>query len=726
MSSDTVPEPAALLQRIHALEAEVAALESRLQAQEAAHQATLTEAGRLRVQAARHELVAEAAHAAQWEWDLRSDRIALSGRWGQIAGEAPRERLWTLEELKARVHPDDLPALLRAAMDAIKGESSRYLVEHRVASRHGWAWIESVGMVTERDAQGRALTMSGYNIDITARRQLHEEMARARAQAEASSRAKSEFVANMSHEVRTPLNALLGLARLLHQSPLDSEQRHYVALIDSAATALLALLNDVLDLSKIESGKLVFEQVRFDLHQWLRDVVELHAGVAREKGLALRLVLADDLPRWVAGDPGRLRQVMGNLVSNAVKFTAQGEVVVRAEPLPVVAPEDAGEADGQAAAGPVRVRFEVRDTGIGIAAGMHGAIFEAFTQADSSITRSHGGTGLGLSISARLVAMMGGQIRVQSAPGQGSCFSFDVLLQRAAGAPGVLPEAQPNAGLVLQGLHVLVAEDHPVNALLMRKLLEPLGCRVTVAGDGAEAVRTWESADVDLVLMDLQMPVLSGFGATLQIRAREQQEPERGHTPIVALTAHAMAGDRDRCLAAGMDAYASKPVSPATLIAAVEEAIVAAYESAEKGGEKAFAARAAGHGVARTAEPAPKTRAADALPGVDRAALLALLGGNEAALKEAAQAMRADLSQRLQGIEQALADRNARALAADAHALRGALAAICAPQVARLAHALEDAATQADWPGAGSAAQALLPALLRVDEELALWLREPG
>ncbi|WP_225784860.1 sensor histidine kinase [Xenophilus sp. Marseille-Q4582] len=712
MTSSALPAPfaddaPALQARLQALEAELAAARAQLQAQAL----QLDEARRLRTLAARHQLVAEAARAAQWEWDLRTDRVLLSRRWGEIVGEAPHSRAWDLEELRARVHPDDLPALKEAARAAISGAAPRYFAEHRVATRDGWAWIESVGLVTARDAQGRPVHMSGYNIDITPRRQLHEEMARARAQAEASSRAKSEFVANMSHEVRTPLNAVLGLARLLHQSPLDSEQRHYVALIDSAATSLLALLNDVLDLSKVEAGRLLFEQVRFDLRQWVRDAVELHAVGARDKGLQLRLSIAEDLPEALEGDPGRLRQVISNLVANAVKFTAQGEVEVTV----ACAPDQSGlEADA------LRVHFSVRDTGIGIAPEMQGAVFDAFTQADSSITRTHGGTGLGLAICARLVALMGGQITLRSEPGRGSTFAFDAVLRRAAGAPSVLPESQPQASVVLRGLHVLLAEDHAVNVLLMRKLLESMGCRVSVAGDGAEAVRLWAEGDVDLVLMDLQMPVLSGFDAAVQIRAREAAEPALGHTPIVALTAHAMESHRQRSLAAGMDAYASKPVSPATLVQAIEQAIVAAYEWAEGAPE---AAEAPGRVQAPAAPVPPPAMAQAPAPAVDRAGLLALLGGNGAALQEAARAMREDLALRLQCLQRALPARDRPALIADAHALRGALSAVQAPWAAELARTLEARVQAGDWPGAEDAAAPLLAELARVDAELQDWLR---
>lgn len=708
-SDATRADASALRLRVRELELELAALRDQLRQQEQ----QLAGARELKALTARHRRVAEAARVAPWEWDLGTGHVFLNRRWDQIVGEGPRSSAWLMSELEGRVHSQDLPALREAARAAISGEASRYLVEHRVATRSGgWAWIESVGLVTERDAAGRALRMSGYNIDITQRRQLQEEMAQARAQAEASSRAKSEFVANMSHEVRTPLHAVLGLARLLQQSPLDSEQRHYLSLIDSAATSLLVLLTDVLDLSKVEAGKLVFEQVRFDLRQWVRDAVELHAVAAREKGLNLQLSVSELMPPAVEGDPGRLRQVISNLVANAVKFTAHGRIEVLVAPAVDVQGLEPAQ---------LRVHFEVRDTGIGMAPAVQASIFEAFTQADSSITRTHGGTGLGLTICAHLVSRMGGRITVQSLPGQGSTFSFDVVLQRAsAGAPGALPDPPPHATAVLRGLHVLLAEDHAVNELLMRKLLEPMGCRVTVAHDGAEAVRLWQVGDVDLMLMDLQMPVLSGFDAAARIRAQEQSEPERGYTPIVALTAHAMDSDRERCLAAGMDAYASKPVSPASLIQAIEQAIVAAYECAEgeRAQPEAAAPAARDESGADTQPPVAVAPLPDAAAAWDRDGLLALLGGQEPVLHEAARVMRADLALRMARLRHALETKDGAGLRDDAHALRGALSAIRAPRAADLAQALDHGVDDTDWPCIGQAVQLLLMELERVDQAL--------
>ncbi|MDB5827697.1 MAG: fold family protein, partial [Variovorax sp.] len=528
------------------------------------------------VAARRHVAVADVARVAQWEWDVSSGRIFLSTRWDEMIGEAAPDSLWDMRELLSRVHPDDVQAVRTALQDALSGDSDRYVVEHRVAAAEGWIWIESVGMITERGADGEPSKLTGYNRDITQRREMMAEVDKARAEAEESSRVKGEFLANMSHEVRTPLNAILGLTRLLHQSKLDAEQRRYLQLVDSSASALLGLLNDVLDLSKIDAGKLVFEQIRFDVERWINDVVALHGPAAEKKGVRVDIEIAPDVPPVIVGDPGRLRQVMSNLMSNAIKFTERGSIEVR-----LAVDDEQGDLPPRRQ----RLLFSVRDTGIGIPEDKQRQIFEAFTQADASTTRRHGGTGLGLAICARLVSMMDGEIRVTSRVAsqgqQGSTFSFTAVFDEANDDFSVLSEPAPLDILTVHGLNVLLAEDHAVNELLMRKLLGGMGCTFTVVRNGEEAVSAWQKQRFDLVLMDVQMPVMSGFDATAQIRAREAAMPGRQRTPIIALTANAMAGDRERCLAAGMDGYVSKPVSPARLAEAMQSAMRASSEVPE-------------------------------------------------------------------------------------------------------------------------------------------------
>lgn len=377
-----------------------------------------------------------------------------------------------------------------------------------------------------------------------------------------ATKAKDAFLANLSHEVRTPLNAIIGLAQILLRTDLTLEQKQYLNLLDSSAINLLTLLNDILDFSKIESGKLSFHNVRFDFLEWIEQTTGPYAIQAQNKQLKFVTQADASLPQFVVGDPHRIRQVLTNLLTNALKFTAEGEIKVEVE----VSPDQA-----QLLANEVRLILTVSDTGIGVPLDQQGRIFEAFIQADSSITRTYGGTGLGLTISARLIAIMKGQIAVTSQPGTGSQFRFSVVLERATDALKVASTVLPDRQKLLLNLKVLVAEDQPINQLLMGKLLGRLGAEVVFANNGLIATQLWQQEAFDLIFMDMQMPVMGGFEATKNIRLEEINTHKR--TPIIALTAHAMPGDKERCLQAGMDAYVSKPVYEAALLLAVEDAL---------------------------------------------------------------------------------------------------------------------------------------------------------
>ena len=681
-----------LVRQVVALNAEQDKLRAlaRQQAQE------LAETRQTLVAARRHLMVAEAARIAQWEWDIPGGKVFLGRRWDEMIGEEIKDPRWDLRALLARVHPDDVLSVRAAVQAALSGSSDRYIVEHRVSAAGGWIWIESIGMVTERDAAGQPVRVTGFNSDITARRRMHAEIEQAREQAEASNQAKSDFLANMSHEVRTPLNAVMGLTRLLYQSPLNEEQRQHLELIDNSATSLLALLNDMLDLSKIEAGKLVFEQVRFDVGRWVREAVALHRPAAAKKGLKVEVDIAQDVPWKIAGDPGRLRQVISNLVSNAVKFTDFGRISVTVR----VAPNQTDLRRDQ-----LRLLFAVRDTGIGIPEDVQKHIFEAFTQADASVTRRYGGTGLGLAICARLVSMMGGALHVVSRPSEGSVFRFTAVFEQAADEMSVLTEPAPLEAMTMQGLHVLVAEDHSVNELLMRKLLTQMGCTFHVANDGEQAVRAWKNQRFDLVLMDVQMPVMSGLDATAQIRALEALHPQRGRTPIVALTAHAMAGDRERCLAAGMDAYVSKPVSPALLAQAIQEARVSQGAAGDDQ-------------VTLDPDFSFDFETPAGAPPIDMQQLVRTMGGDQEAVRELAVVMRSDMAERREAIQQALEARDAAEGQEQIHALKGALSSIGAHPAARLAKQLELAWRAADWEQIRSALGPLDREVERVDGAL--------
>lgn len=656
----------------------------------------------------RLQLAVDAAGLALWDWQLRSPQMYLTARWGEMLGNVAMDGYWDTTALLELVHPDDRNLVQTAVRNLRTGRRQRGVAQYRVRTASGWLWIESHGMVTEQDATGRPLRLMGTHADIGERKRVEEAGVRARELAEQASRAKSEFLANISHEVRTPLNALIGLTRLLIDSPLNPEQTGWLDLMDKSAHALLDLLNDVLDLSRIEAGKLPMENVHFLLRDTLQEVSALYGEQAHAKSLGWSLLLAPDLPERMQGDPGRLRQVLGNLLSNALKFTPRGgRIAITARVL------------AASATAPQRLRLQVQDSGVGIARKHQASIFDAFTQADASTARRHGGSGLGLTICSQLVKLMGGSIELVSELGQGSCFTVTLPMGNTAADAG--PQSAPmelsgvaQAGRRFAGLCVLLAEDHPVNELLMQQLLTRLGCTVRLARDGEQAVAQWEQGGVDLVLMDVQMPGTNGLQATQRIRDLEASRRMR-RTPIVAVTANAMPGDREACLAAGVDGYIPKPVSPQTLIRTMDEVLMRVSGVFSDWREA----------VELAPDQATATGAAPAGP-LDLDALRRRLDGDDTTLRQLALAMRSDLGERLQQLQQALQARNADLAVAHAHGLKGSLGSMTAERGARLAKGLELAARSGDWPLFGRVLPLMQTEAERIDAALsALLSAEP-
>jgi signal transduction histidine kinase/CheY-like chemotaxis protein len=380
-----------------------------------------------------------------------------------------------------------------------------------------------------------------------------DQLKDAKRQADAENRAKSEFLATMSHEIRTPMNAIVGMAELLCAEKISPKARYYATTMMQAGESLLALINDILDYSKISAGKLTLDEKEFDLLHLLNGMTNLFAGLVKEKGLSFHLHLSTNLPHMVQGDSVRIWQIVVNLLSNAIKFTHQGEVSLSVEQVT----PDPARADGK-----VAICFCVRDTGVGIAPEFFARLFKSFEQGDRATARRYGGTGLGLAITNMLVQLMEGSIEVESSIGAGSLFRVTVPLNlpQTDMRPSLPSAAAPTATQLPASCRVLVVEDDPINRVVVLGMLRRLQIEADTAEDGVVALARLREQNYDVIFMDCQMPEMDGYATSRALRLYESRLPERRHTPIIALTAFAMQGDREKCLEAGMDDYMTKPV----------------------------------------------------------------------------------------------------------------------------------------------------------------------
>lgn len=521
----------------------------------------------LEAQQQRLEFALSASHTGMWDWHVLSGETYYSDTWYTMLGYEPGELTMSVQARVDITEPSDQKKAEAALNDYFQGNTDRYACEMRVRNKAGeWQWILDVGEAVEHDKQGNITRMAGLHVDIDEQKRTQDALAQARDQAEQANTAKSAFVANMSHEIRTPMNAILGYADLLLDGgQTEGDKRNHAQTIRRNGKHLLSILNDILDLSKIEAGKLLIEQVTCDTSELFEDVIRLMAPRADERGIGLTFTANADLPKHIKSDPTRIRQVLLNLVGNAIKFTEQGEVglAVRLEPAD----------DGTA-----QLTCDITDTGIGISAPQMAQLFKPFSQADESTTRKFGGTGLGLSISNNLCQILGGELTCTSTPSQGSTFTatFRVLpvQDSATATPRNEPAHNADAPDDLSNARILIVEDGPDNQRLFKHYVTKAGASVELAENGLigkdAALAAWQDGQpFDVILMDMQMPVLDGYDATSELR-------EAGYTlPILALTAHASNNDRDKCLAAGCTDYLSKPVDRKKLIQAIASYLTA-------------------------------------------------------------------------------------------------------------------------------------------------------
>ena len=495
-----------------------------------------------------------------FDWNIKTGQVFFSDQYISMLGYEPSDFKGTVDDFVSRLHPDEKDKVWEYVDLYLDGDLSEYSNTFRMQHKSGrWVWINARAKLL-RDQSGKPERMVGAHTDISAAKDYEMKLQEAKVKAEEANRAKSDFLAHMSHEIRTPLTTISGAAEILDQSKdmLDEKKRNLVKVLNTSSTILKDLISDVLDFSKIESGELELEENAFDLRDAFEHIISIMAVKANEKDLDFKFDFDDVKDKPFYGDPVRLRQILINLIANAVKFTDEGHVHVYAKEK---------EIDGL----PV-LEVRVEDSGIGIKEEQFELIFERFKQGDSSVSRKFAGTGLGLPISKRLASLMGGDIHVESQYGKGSVFSLILPLRTVES----VREDEKEDDVVKDKIHdklknviaetdkILLVEDYEGNVVVLSYILESMDIEFDVAKTGLEAVNLWKESFYNVVLMDIQMPEMDGFTATKQIRKIEE-EKNLEHTPIIGMTAHALVGDKDKCIEAGMDAYLPKPIVEADL-----------------------------------------------------------------------------------------------------------------------------------------------------------------
>ena len=493
------------------------------------------------------------AKTGNWELNVAQNTLYCSAEIYNILEIPQDEVVLTKEKAFDLINRNDWDMIHASLQKALEGKP--FSIDFSIVTRYGLKYTHSQGYAV-KGADGAFERIVGTLQDITERKLAEQEISNARKEAETSMKVREVFLANMSHEIRTPMNAILGFTRLLYETNPTLEQKEFIDAIHFSGENLLVIINDILDLSKLQSGKMSIEKCEFNLHELIAGIVAVMRQKAQEKGIRLLSHIANVVPQMIKGDPVRLNQILTNLLSNAIKFTEKGTVKL--------------EVTGAASENQdILIEFKIADSGIGIPVEKQAVIFEAFTQASSDTTRKYGGTGLGLAIVKNLVELQAGTISVSSQPDSGSTFTVHLPFEQVntgTQAPSSFSTAQalPHE---LTGISVLVAEDNPVNQLLVKRILEKAGCKIDIASNGMDAITRISTKRYDMVLMDVQMPEMDGYEATTHIRNKLSQPA--CHVPIIAMTAHAFGTDAIKCISAGMNDYISKPFQPEDLYAKI-------------------------------------------------------------------------------------------------------------------------------------------------------------